>query len=145
MERRVKLLLFHQVFKMFDYLEKLRQKPEKTRKRISLLFSLLFVSIIFLIWVTAIYPSFREEKKINDKIANIEVSPFSTFGNLFSESVSSISDQVQKIKEVSSNFFGKTDNVDKSLVNTSSTTKENSVNLSNFENISTTTSTTTIQ
>ena len=91
---------------MFDYIEKLRQKPEHIKKQIAFLISLLFAGIIFIVWLTVIMPGFEQQKQIDDRVAKSEPSPFSTFIGMLSSGTSAMSDQVSKIKELSSSLFG---------------------------------------
>ena len=55
---------------MFDLIEKLRQKPNRTKKLIAFLGALLFVGIIFVIWLSVILPDFEHSQtKLNDCLA----------------------------------------------------------------------------
>lgn len=84
---------------MFDYIEKLRQKPYSTKKQIAFLVSFSFVSVIFIIWVTAVYPSFGKENIDNPDVSE-KFSPFSTFNSVLSQSMGAIGDQISKISGV---------------------------------------------
>lgn len=89
---------------MFKYIEKLRQKPDSVKKRMAFLTSFSFVGIIFIVWLSIIYPGFREQKNINDRVVASEPSPFSTFGDILSQSTSAIGEQFSKITEISTTF-----------------------------------------
>ena len=94
---------------MFNYLEKLGQKPDGAKKRIAFLVSFLCVGIIFVVWITAIYPQFGQEKSISDRISASETSPFSTFTAILSQSTSAIGEQISKIKQLGSSLYGGAD------------------------------------
>lgn len=53
---------------MFNYIEKLRQKSEKEKKRVALLYAFLFAGVIFVIWLSVVYPDFRKEKTVGVEI-----------------------------------------------------------------------------
>ena len=48
---------------MFNALEKLRQKPESVKKQIAFAVALSFAGIIFLVWLTVVYPDLRKENQ----------------------------------------------------------------------------------
>ena len=89
---------------MFETIEKLRDKPESTKKKIAFLISLIVVLIIFVIWLSVIYPDFKKSKLRDESISKIEPSPVSAFTDSLSSGLSSISEQFNKIKEVMSSF-----------------------------------------
>ena len=94
---------------MFKYLEKLREKSESQKKRTAFLFSFLFVGIIFVVWLTAVFPTVLQQKSIDDRVASSGPSPLSTFESVLSQSTSAIGDQVAKLKSIGSVFSGPTD------------------------------------
>lgn len=89
---------------MFEYLEKLRQKPEKTKNFIAFSASLFFAGCIFLMWLTVVFPDVRQDQATKDKIAAIEPSPFSAlFGNI-AKGFSEVQNKFTSVKSVISNF-----------------------------------------
>jgi len=84
---------------MFDFIEKLRQKPDRTKKQIAFLVSLLLAGIIFVIWLSVIYPDFKQKQAKESAISKLEPSPLSNFTDTFSSGISAIGEQFNKIKE----------------------------------------------
>ena len=89
---------------MFDFIEKLRQKPDRTKKQIAFLVSLLLAGIIFVIWLSVIYPDFSQTQAKETAVSKQEPSPLSNFSDTFSSGISAIGDQFNKIKESLSSF-----------------------------------------
>src|SRR3989344_2334545 len=89
---------------MFDFLEKLRHKPDKQKKQIAFFVAFLFVGIIFVVWLTVIYPDFRQSRVNQEKVANLEPGPFSTFTSQLSNGISSITEKFTEIKDSISSF-----------------------------------------
>jgi cytoskeletal protein RodZ len=89
---------------MFELLEKLREKPDHKKKQIAFLLSLFIVGIIFVIWLSVIYPDFKNESLIDDKVSKLEPSPLGTFSETFKTGISAIGEQVTKLKESVSNI-----------------------------------------
>ena len=87
---------------MFDFLEKLRHKPDKQKKQIAFFVAFLFVGIIFVVWLTVIYPDFRQSRVNQEKVANLEPGPFSTFTSQLSNGISSITEDLSRVS-----IFGK--------------------------------------
>src|SRR3989344_3116676 len=75
---------------MFNLIEKLRQKPDHTKKRIAFLLSF-FLSVI--------YPDFKQKQEREEVISKLEPSPLGTFGETFRTGASAIRDQFMNIKE----------------------------------------------
>lgn len=48
---------------MFKYLDNLRKKPDSYKKKFSILVSLLVVGLIFVVWLSVIYPDVRDMGK----------------------------------------------------------------------------------
>ncbi len=84
---------------MFEYLEKLRAKPPKAKKRIAFLVSFSLAGIIFILWLSVIYPDFRQRQSQIESAGNSDPSPLSHFGEVFSNSFYSIGESFSKIKE----------------------------------------------
>ena len=89
---------------MFELIEKLRAKPDRTKKQIAFCISLLLAGIIFVIWLTIIYPDFRGKQTKEKTVSSSEPSPFSNFADTFSSGISAIGEQFNKIKESISSF-----------------------------------------
>ena len=89
---------------MFNTLEKLRQKPESVKKQIAFAVALSFAGIIFLVWLTVVYPDLRKEKTQNDKLNNLEKIPVTSFTETFSGRFSGIVGEFKKVKELISSF-----------------------------------------
>jgi hypothetical protein len=68
----------------------------------------LCAGIIFIFWILSVLPSFGQEKEISDRVQNVTPSPISIFVQILSQGTSGISDQLSKIKSVSTAFFGAT-------------------------------------
>lgn len=89
---------------MFEIIEKLRQKPDRTKKQIAFLVAFLLTGIIFIIWLSVIYPSFRQDQKKLDAVAKIEPSPLQALGETFSTGASALGEEFGKLRETISSF-----------------------------------------
>ena len=90
---------------MFNYIEQLRKKPERIKKQIAFFVAFLIVGIIFVIWLSVIYPQVMGSKKQVAEVSTItEPRPISAFGDTFFAGLSAISEQFSKIKEAISSF-----------------------------------------
>lgn len=89
---------------MFDFIEKLRQKPEKTKRRIVFLTSFSIVGIIFVIWLSVVFSDFRKEDNLSNDPARGS-SPLTSLSNFFSNSVSSIGEEIYQVKELGANIY----------------------------------------
>ena len=89
---------------MFNYIEKLRQKPESQKKRFAFLAALCVCGLIILVWFSVVIPKFRQEKQTDDKIANTESTPTSALTRTFSDGFSAIVTQFKNIKNIISSF-----------------------------------------
>jgi len=89
---------------MFDLIEKLRAKPDSTKKQIAFLVALSVAGIIFVIWLSVIYPDWKEGEIKESNVAKIEPSPLSGFTSNFSNGLTSIKEQFSKLKESVSSF-----------------------------------------
>lgn len=84
---------------MFKYLDNLRKKPDYYKKRFSILVSFLVVSLIFVVWLSVIYP---DVKNITKKKAEIRKDPTPTnaiLGNIF-EGFRSLGDSFKGLNAV---------------------------------------------
>ena len=84
---------------MFNLIEKLRQKPDHTKKRVAFLSAFLLAGIIFVIWLSVIYPDFKQKQEREEVVSKLEPSPLGTFGETFRTGASAIRDQFINIKE----------------------------------------------
>ena len=89
---------------MFYFIEKIRKQPLHIKKQIAFLVAFSTSGIIFVIWLSVIYPNFRNEQKQVQKVASLEPSPISTFRDTLGTAILSIYDQFGKIKETLSSF-----------------------------------------
>src|SRR3990167_1696184 len=89
---------------MFKYIEKLREKPDRTKKQIDFLASFALAGIIFVIWFSVIYPDFKQRQSKETAASKLSPSPISTFGFSFASSIAAIGDQFNKMKELISSF-----------------------------------------
>lgn len=92
---------------MFEYLEKLRQKPESSRKKIAFFTSFSVVAVIFAVWLTVIYPDFKKET--DQKIAESKTDESTeNFARTFTEGVGRIGSEIGKVKSLISVFSSAT-------------------------------------
>ena len=84
---------------MFEFIEKLRQKPDRTKKQIAFLSALFLAGLIFVVWLSVIYPDFKRGQQKEDAVSKLEPSPLSTFGETISTGISAMGDQFSKLKE----------------------------------------------
>lgn len=91
---------------MFEFIERLRQKPDRVKKQIAFLTALFLAGIIFVVWLSVIYPDWRQTQNRDVEVKSLEPSPSGAISGTFSDGFSAISDQFKKIKEVFSSFSG---------------------------------------
>lgn len=89
---------------MFGLIEKLRVKPDRAKKQIAFLIAFLFAGIIFVVWLSAIFPSWRQGQLKEAAASNLEPSPISTFIGTFSSGISAISAEFGQLKDSISSF-----------------------------------------
>jgi len=85
---------------MFNFLENIISKPLEVKKRIAFLTAFAFAGFIFVIWLSVVYPDFKNDesaKTANDTKAE---SPIDTFSGALSEGFYSISSEFSKVKEI---------------------------------------------
>ena len=121
---------------MFDLIEKLRQKPDGTKRRIAFLAAFFLSGFIFVIWLSVVYPDFRQQQSQENKVESLNPSPFSGFFETISGGFSGIGQQLNNIKEAVSSFS--TNPAYYSATTTISTTTETSF-ATTSESFSTTT------
>ncbi len=83
---------------MFEYLDKVRKKDEKTKKWIAFLAALLFSVVIFIIWITISLPQIENEKRIRDAEASTTKSPLTNFLDVLSNGIVEVQKNVTEIK-----------------------------------------------
>ena len=89
---------------MFDFLENLRQKTEGTKKKIAFFGAFLLAGIIFVVWLSVVYPSFNHDQIPEEVASRTNPSPLSAFSDTLSVGFSAIGDLFSKIKETVSSF-----------------------------------------
>jgi hypothetical protein len=93
---------------MFELLEKLRQKSEKTKKFVAFLSAFFVAGIIFVVWLSVLYPNWKYGQMKEAKVVSLQLSPVSRFGETFSTAMSSMGEQFSQIKNVISSFSSST-------------------------------------
>ena len=89
---------------MFEILDKLRRKSDRTKKQIAFFTAFSLAGIIFVVWLSVIYPDFRQTTDKEKKVNNLEPSPISNFNNKFIDGFMGVKDQFSQIKEAISSF-----------------------------------------
>ena len=89
---------------MFNFLEKLRQKPAYIKKQVAFFIAFSVAGIIFVVWLSVIYPDFRQRQDQQEKISQLEPSPVSSFTQTISSGISGIKDQIGQLKSAVSSF-----------------------------------------
>ncbi len=89
---------------MFEFLEKLRQKSDKEKRRFAFLVSFLFSATIFALWFFAVYPSFKEQSDIEKKVKALESSPTESMASVIMSSFGQIKEKISEIKNIGSSF-----------------------------------------
>ncbi|KND47772.1 MAG: hypothetical protein AB201_02460 [Parcubacteria bacterium C7867-006] len=84
---------------MFDFIERLRQKSESSKKKIAFLTSFVLVGTIFAVWLSVIYPDFRFREKQKQTAASVEASPTTSFFENIKEGIFGIKNQINNLKE----------------------------------------------
>ncbi len=84
---------------MFDFLEKLRQKPDHVKKQIAFLATFFLVGVIFVVWLSVVYPSFKEDQSRQEAVSNLEPSPLETFSETFKEGMFTMGENLKALKE----------------------------------------------
>jgi hypothetical protein len=116
---------------MFEYLEKLRAKPPKTKKKVAFLVSFSLAGIIFVVWLTIIFPDFKQTQDKIDNGSSTSTSPFSHFKEMFSNSFYEASDNFKNAKETVSSI-GKTPELNATTTATTTNTTATSTGRINY-------------
>ncbi len=85
---------------MFQLIEKLRQKPERTKKRIAFLASFSFSILILGVWFSVIYPDFKFKEKQKQSASVNQASPASSFFGNILEGFSGVKKQLGDVKNL---------------------------------------------
>ncbi len=85
---------------MFQFIEKLRQKPEGAKKRIAFLASFSFSVLILGIWFSVIYPDFKFKEKQKQSASVNQASPASSFFENILEGFSGVKKQLGDVKDL---------------------------------------------
>ncbi len=91
---------------MFEFIEKLRQKSDKTKNRIAFLTAFAFSGLIFVLWLTVFLPDFTQGEKQENQALVGEPSPLSTFFDTISEGVKVITQQFSELKQTTGEITG---------------------------------------
>ena len=89
---------------MFDYLEKLRAKPDKVKSRIAFLSAFCFAGVIFVFWIGVIYPDWKGNQDKQNNVSKLEPSPIGAFGNTIFANFSVIGEKLKEIKSTITAF-----------------------------------------
>lgn len=84
---------------MFQYIEKLRAKPDSTKKQVAFIVAFVISGIIFVIWLSVIYPHWKEDQENIEKVSKVEPSPLAGFVDNITNGFSGIKEQYSNIKE----------------------------------------------
>lgn len=83
---------------MFNLLEKLRKKSEGAKKRVAFIGALTLSGLVFVVWLSVIYPDFRRSQSKEAEVAKLQPGPLSSFTDTFSSGIRSIGDKFSEIK-----------------------------------------------
>ena len=92
---------------MFEFIEKLRKKSESTKKKIAFSVAFSLSGIIFVVWLSVIYSDFKQQQALDQKVISTGTSGESPIDNLsdtLSTGISTIGEQLQKMKAMVSSF-----------------------------------------
>lgn len=110
---------------MFEFIEKLRQKSDGSKKRIAFATSFSFVAVIFTVWLSVIYPDFyfteRQKQKASVGEAGVVESFWENMTNGFSDAKNHLSDFRKNISSMvisTSTYYVAPTNTSKTLQGT---------------------------
>ncbi|MEQ1499993.1 MAG: hypothetical protein ABL917_01310 [Parcubacteria group bacterium] len=89
---------------MLDTIEKLRQKPDRKKKQIAFFFSFLLSGLVFVVWLTIIYPDFMNKQSRDVEVSKMEPTPIEGLVNIVSGASTNIGDQLNRIKGVVNSY-----------------------------------------
>lgn len=85
---------------MFNLIEKLRQKPERAKKRIAFLIAGSFSAVIGFVWLSVIYPDLRFVENQKQSASVNQTSPTSSFFENILEGFSGVKKQLGDVKNL---------------------------------------------
>lgn len=94
---------------MFDVLEKLRQKPEPTRRRIALLSAFSITLVIFIVWMTVIMPDWTQNQNKQAEALSSQPSPWSAISANFATGMQGITAGWSVLHTLAGSFDSGTD------------------------------------
>lgn len=112
---------------MFEFIEKLRKKSERTKKQVAFLVALFITGLIFVVWLSVIYPDFRRRQEKINYVSNLEPSPLGTLGETFRTGFSAIGEQFTSLKESVSSittspvYYSTTSSITNNIVSSTTT------------------------
>jgi hypothetical protein len=89
---------------MFELIHKLRQKPDSKKKQIAFIISLSFAGIIFVVWLSVIFPSWRRDQLRESEASKLEPSPTSAISSTFADGFSAMGEKLKAMKDALSTF-----------------------------------------
>ena len=84
---------------MFQTIERLRAKPDRTKKQVAFLTAFFVTGIIFVVWVSVVYPDFKARQDAAKKVSAKDPTPTSGLAEIFSTGIGAIGEQFSQIKE----------------------------------------------
>jgi hypothetical protein len=91
---------------MFDYIEKLRGKSERTKKLVAAGVAFFCAAIIFAFWIFSVMPNFAQQQQISARVQSYAPSPVSAFGQILSQGAAGIGGEISKLKSAGSFLSG---------------------------------------
>jgi hypothetical protein len=89
---------------VFELIEKLRGKPENVKKRIAFLSAFSLAGSIFVVWLSVIYPDFKDTEAKKENVAAVVESPTDSFSEALLGGFSHMMEQFQDLRKSVSNF-----------------------------------------
>jgi hypothetical protein len=89
---------------MFKLIEKLRAKSERTKKLFAFSIAFFFSGLIFVVWLSVIYPSFKQKQDKLDYVSKLEPSPIGTITEALGGGFSQIGEQFGRLKDAVSSL-----------------------------------------
>jgi len=89
---------------MFDFIEKLRAKSDKEKRKFAFFYALSFSGIIFVLWLLVVYPNLGQNQNQGEVTSNSKITPASTLSDTIGKSLTELGDQFLKIKDTVSSF-----------------------------------------
>ena len=115
---------------MFDFIERLRQKSDGSKKKIAFLTSFSLAGLIFVVWLSVIYPDFSFKEKQKQTATAHDTGVFSSFLANMSEGFKGVKDQFNAAKEAvsslstSTHYRTETDTTEADFYTETATTSE---------------------